>query len=52
MNREIENLLFYKELIKRAKLEAFEDFNDFLDRLIKLDKKIEHRLQKLSKMAD
>ena len=44
---EIEELLFYKEFIQKAKLELLEDFNDKMNNLIQAEKIVELELKKL-----
>lgn len=44
---EIEELLFYKEFIKKAKLELLEDFNDKMNNLIQAEKIVESELKRL-----
>lgn len=49
MNKEKERLLYYKELVRLTKKQAFKDFNHLLDELVDLDKKIDYKLNKLAK---
>ena len=44
---EIDELLFYKEFIKQAKLELLEDFNDKMNNLIQAEKIVELELKKI-----
>ena len=46
-NDEIKKLLFYKRLVKKAKIELIEDFNELMSNLIEVDKKIDAELKKL-----
>lgn len=48
MNKEeIKRLLFYKKIVKKAKIELIEDFNELMSNLIEVDKKIDAELKKL-----
>lgn len=46
-NDEIKKLLFYKRLVKKAKIELIEDFNELMSNLIEVDKKIDAELKKM-----
>lgn len=48
MNKEeIKRLLFYKKIVKKAKIELIEDFNELMSNLIEVDKKIDAELKKM-----
>lgn len=44
---EIKKLLFYKRLVKKAKIELIEDFNELMSNLREVDKKIDAELKNL-----
>ena len=44
---ELDELLFYKKFIKKAKLELLEDFNDKMNNLIQAEKIVERELKRL-----
>lgn len=44
---EIEELLFYKKFIEKAKMELLEDFHDKMDNLLQAEKIVEVELKRL-----
>lgn len=44
---ELDELLFYKKFIEKAKLELLEDFNDKMNNLIQAEKIVELELKRL-----
>ena len=43
---ELDELLFYKKFIEKAKMELLEDFHDKLNNLVQAEKIIERQLKK------